>query len=495
MTTRPPNVIYILSDDQRAELLGCAGHPVLQTPNLDALAAQGVRFTEARCTSALCTPSRVSHYTGQWERKHGVNFNSQTSLSEAAWEKGFVGRLKQAGYQTAWIGKNHVPAGNGGYDSGYFEHWFDCWYGNHNHSGFYPAEMARGGSLYTASGAETQPEVFGEGALNFLDPQPGFVAKSAESFQSRDPDKPFCMCVTFNLPHGASCSTMQLRPGDDELYRSVYRDCFPRAALPAAWKPWKKSFRKLPEEIYNGIQIPDYSYTHTEQDLKERIIRQWQTVTGIDRFIGQLRSTLEKIGEADNTIIVYSSDHGLLWGEHGLGGKALLYEPALRIPLILYDPRPGSVSGQVCHSRVAVPDLAPTVLDLCGVEIPREMQGTSLRLAVEGESQTVRDTLFVENIFTKQNYPVCEGILKGNMKYIRYHRRVEDPETVADRLKNDARPYKDLRDVSLRPPDYEELFDLARDPEERHSLIGQLTQEERMDYRRCCDQAILSLKG
>jgi len=157
MANSRPNVIYILGDDQRAEYLGCAGHPILQTPHLDRLAAEGTRFTHAFCTSPACTPSRASHYLGQWERRHGINFNSGSALDPRAWDNSFPMQLQQAGYFVGWVGKNHVPAGGGrnGYSSGYFEQVFDYWYANHNHSGFYPKEMAPGGSIYAGADADT----------------------------------------------------------------------------------------------------------------------------------------------------------------------------------------------------------------------------------------------------------------------------------------------------------------------------------------------------
>ncbi|MFW5858286.1 MAG: sulfatase-like hydrolase/transferase, partial [Planctomycetota bacterium] len=164
-----PNVIYILGDDHRGEFLGCNGFPVLRTPHLDRLAAEGVRFTNAFCTSPACTPSRTGHYLGQWERRHGVNFNSESAVAPAAWDESFPMRLKAAGYWLAWVGKNHVPAGAGGYGSRLFEEVFDYWYGNHGHSGFYPKEMAGPGrEVYGNAAEDTQVEVFAEGAQNAL---------------------------------------------------------------------------------------------------------------------------------------------------------------------------------------------------------------------------------------------------------------------------------------------------------------------------------------
>ena len=122
-----PNIIFVLTDDQSYELLGCTGNTIVQTPNIDALSTAGILFTNAHVSSAICTPSRVSILLGQYERKHGVNFNSGTSVSEAAWEQSYPMIMRKAGYFTGWIGKNHAPIGKGGYESGVMEKSFDYW--------------------------------------------------------------------------------------------------------------------------------------------------------------------------------------------------------------------------------------------------------------------------------------------------------------------------------------------------------------------------------
>ena len=492
---KKPNIIYVLGDDQRGELLGCMGHPLLKTPQLDQLAAEGTLFTNARCTSPLCMPSRVCHYTGQWERAHGVNFNSQSALSPEAWEKTFPGLLKKAGYWTAWIGKNHVPVDLAG--TSYMEDWFDCWWGNHNHSGFYPKELPNGrGDLYAAATADTQAEVFAEGALNVIKPDDAFIKRCSTHFPKRPDDQPFCLCVTFNLPHGASTSTMQLRPSDDELYKSGYRDTINDIDLPASYEAWQGADYKLPLEVWDHVWIADYDYVKRPHDLRERIVRQYQVITGIDRFIGKLRQALTETGEADNTIIVFSTDHGLLFGEHGLGGKALLYEPALHIPLIVYDPRPHAARGQRSDALVAVPDLAPTMLDLCDEPIPDFMQGVSLKPLLQNKPQHIRDELFIENLFDAQNYPRCDGIIHENYKYIRYFPRSEDPQQTGKRLRTTLDDYTTCRASMSQDeqPIYEELYNQKNDPHEQQNLVDH--QEYRVilnDLRQRCQQQAASL--
>ncbi|SDF24225.1 sulfatase-like hydrolase/transferase [Cellulophaga baltica] len=114
-----PNIVFILTDDQSYDLLGCTGNAVVQTPNIDKIAQEGILFTNAHVTSAICTPSRISILLSQYERKHGVNFNSGTSVSDTAWENSYPVILRNSGYYTGWVGKNHAPIGEGGYDSGH----------------------------------------------------------------------------------------------------------------------------------------------------------------------------------------------------------------------------------------------------------------------------------------------------------------------------------------------------------------------------------------
>jgi arylsulfatase A-like enzyme len=484
-----PNIIYILGDDHRAEQMGCMGHPVINTPHLDTLAREGVLFRNSFCTSPLCTPSRACHYLGQWERKHGINFNSETSLAPEAWEMSFPMLLKQQGYYTGWVGKNHIPAGKGGYYSDYFKNSFDYWYGNYGHSGFYPKEQAAwdGGYLYRNAGSDTQVEIFEEGVRNFLNPDKQFIDSCAEPLGPRDEDKPFCLCVTFNLPHANSTGFMQLRPSDDEIYKSLYRDRFADIPLPKTYIPYKEITEpKIPTHVYNGVYLPSYDYVREPQFLRERRVREYQTITGVDRFIGNLRSLLDTMGLADNTIIIFSTDHGIHHGEHGLGGKALLYEEDLRIPLIIYDPRlPQEVRGKTREEMVLVPDLAPTVMELTDADIPASMQGQSLVPLLRNETVEWREEFFAEQLMDIQNYPRSECVRTDEWKYIRYFKRTENPEERGP-FRGTLDDYNKglLSTLTGEEPIYEELYNLREDPyEEENRALDPLSSEILDDFR------------
>jgi len=477
MTMRRPNVIYILGDDHRCDYLGVDGHPVLKTPHLDRLAAEGVRFTHAFCTSPACTPSRTCHYLGQWERRHGINFNSGTSLAPEAWESSFPMRLKRAGYFVGWIGKNHVPAGRGGYEGGYFEETFDYWYGNHRHSGFYPKETASGGEIYRNAEADTQVEIFTEGVLDFLEPRTRFRARGGPSLPERPDDRPFCLCVTFNLPHGASTGTMQLRPEDDELYKSAYRDRQGELRPPATYVRYEHAYEnpRIPRSVYDGHYIPQYDYVKSPVTLRERQVRTCQTVDGMDRFVGRLREELDVLGLARDTIIVFSTDHGLHHGEHGIGGKCFLYEEDIRIPLIVYDPRIETDAAQRARDEfVVAPDLAPTIMDLCGFDVPDTMQGCSLRPFIEGRSVDWRREVFTEQLMDIQNYPRSESVRTRDWKYIRYFARTEDPAQAGKPFRGTLDEYNACLVSSLNgeQPVHEELYCLRDDPAETENRAG-----------------------
>lgn len=484
--SKQPNIIYILGDDHRADYLGACGHEVLKTPNLDKLASDGIQFNNAFCTSPLCTPSRVCHYLGQWERIHGVNFNSNSSVSPEAWEKSFPMILKKNGYHVGWVGKNHVPAGVGGYKSGYFEEVFDYWYGNHGHSGFYPKDYSYG-AMYKNAKSDTQIEIFEEGVMNFLEPEENFMKNAHYPLTKRPDDKPFCLCVTFNLPHGQSTGTMQLRPSDDELYKSTYRDKQQLLKPPKTYITYAKAYEnpRLPRHVYNGHYIPQYDYVKTLHTLKERQVRTCQTITGIDRFLGNLREKLNKLKLEDNTIIIFSTDHGLHHGEHGIGGKSFLYEEDIRIPLIIYDPR-NKNNGQIKKDFALVPDLAPTVIDLAGFEVPDSMQGVSLKPLLENQNVNWREEFFTEQLMDIQNYPRSESVRTKDWKYIRYHKRTEDPSQAHLPFKGTLDDYEECLNSILNKeePIFEELYDLKNDPYEEHNLVKEKEYSTMLDQLR-----------
>lgn len=501
-----PNIVFVLTDDQRRDSLGCYGNAEIRTPNIDRLAGDGVLFERAFVTSALCTPSRACYFLGQYERRHGVNFNSGTSLAPAAWEKSYPMLLRQAGYFTGYVGKNHVPVGPRSYESGIIEKSFDFWYGAHGHLTFYPKQRS---AIFKGAKSDTQPEVLREGALSFLDSRNPFIAGAETFLKQRPAGRPFCLSICFNLPHNAGTSSMKLLPGDPELYRTAYRDRMGGFALPANYTP-KENIRtpKLPPNVlYAQYRQKSYDYVDTEAALRERMVRQYQTVTGIDGVVGAVRERLAQLGLDRNTVIVFASDHGIMAGEFGLGGKALNYEPCVRIPMIVMDPRlAASRRGQRQPQLVQSIDVAPTLLDIAGIAPPGGMQGRSMTPLLRGVRTPWREYAFAENLWsTVFGNPRIESVRSADWKYIRYFATERSLFGAGGESRESygvtpeqARAYRNWLTASVRglKPDYEELFHLAADPNETTNLAGQPKHAEMLaGLRNQCDRLAREAKG
>jgi arylsulfatase A-like enzyme len=508
-----PNFIFILTDDHNYQSLGCTGNPIVQTPHIDRLAEDGILFRNAHITSAICTPSRVSIFLSQFERKHGVNFNSGTSVSPAAWENAYPMLLRKAGYYTGYIGKNHAPVGRGGYESGLMEESFDYWYAGHGHLRFYPKEVH---AIFKGARAETQTEILREGVLDFLSENDYGLEGAMHFLNSRPEDQPFCLSLCFNLPHGAGTGSMQLRESDPELYRTGYRD--QDIPLPENYVS-KEDIQtpKLPPELHHAEDRQDgYNYADEPEAAIERITRRYQTITGIDALVGRLRERLKKLRLDENTVIIFSSDHGLFTGEQGLGGKALCYEQVTHVPLIIYSPFKGDHSDRV-NSRALVQsiDLAPTMLEMAGVEHPESYQGKSLLGLIRGEVDGVRAYVFTENLWsTHFGNPRCESVQDQRWKYIRYY---ENNNLSARDLMRTAREmempvnqilygvhdqgiatYRNYIESPLRgeKPVYEELYDLEKDPAELHNLSGRREHQAKLDeLRKAWEKEIRMARG
>ena len=450
-----PNIVFILADDQRMDELGCTGHPLMKTPNIDRLAREGVLFENSFCSSASCLPNRTSLLTGQWERRHTVGWNSGSALSPEQWAKTFPMVLKQNGYVTAYVGKNHTPG---------LRCWdFDYYYGNRQgHLGFYPKTTQ---AIFNNAAADTQPEILAEGANNFLETNPRFVegaGDQADVFLGKRPkDKPFFLYVCLNVPHAAGTLSMKQRPEDDELYRTAYRDVKEQMPLPRGFLA-EADVKKTKIPLYPKTQ--GYAYRRTPEGVREQGVRISQTVSGIDRVVGQIQEQLRRLGQAENTIIIYSADNGILHGEYGYGGKCLLYEPSIRVPLIIYDPRlPADQRGRRVQELVVSQDVAPTILSFCGIATPESMQGRNLRPLLRGEKVEWRRDFFCESLILLQDYPLIQGVRDTEWKYIRYW---PNRKTPAD--------YRELLNLGLagETPVYEELFHLAADPQEQKNLVA-----------------------
>ncbi|WP_405247196.1 sulfatase-like hydrolase/transferase [Cellulophaga sp. Asnod2-G02] len=490
-----PNIVFILTDDQSYDLLGCTGNAVVQTPNIDKIAQEGILFTNAHVTSAICTPSRISILLSQYERKHGVNFNSGTSVSDTAWENSYPVILRNSGYYTGWVGKNHAPIGKGGYDSGLMEQSFDYWYAGHGHLGFYPKDNHR---IFNDAIAFTQPEIINEGVDEFLDPNARKLKGALHFLENRPADKPFMLSINFNLPHGAGTRSMKLKEDDDAIYKTMYRDL--ELPLPENYIA-KKDIRspKLPADLLKAEDRQEgYNYVDTPEGLKERYIRELEAMTGIDRLVGNLRKKLKDLKLDKNTIIVFTSDHGLFGGQQGLGGKALCYEQTTHVPIIVFNPKaPKKQKGLKSDALVQTIDIAPTMLAMAGVTPPSTFQGKNISSLITGSTTEVRDYVYTENLWsTHFGNPRCEAIQNKEWKYIRYYKNnnfsaskeikyakeigIPINEMLYSMHDPQVAIYRDYIEAPLHgeKPVYEELYNLKNDPNELSNLANNPQQSE-----------------
>lgn len=485
-----PNILFILTDDQPYGIMGCEGNPIVQTPNIDKLAGEGVHFRNAHITSAICTPSRVSIFLSQYERKHGVNFNSGTAVSEKAWATSYPMVLRRYGYYTGYVGKNHTPVGEGGYESGVLEKSFDYWYAGHGHLKFYPKRVHKN---FKGAQADTQAEILEEGALDFLDDNGHALEGALHFLDQRPKDKPFCLSICFNLPHGAGISTMEQLPTDPEIYRTLYRDLdIPLPRHYVAKNDIKNP--KLPESIHHyKDRQTGYDWVDNPATVRERLIRTYQAMTGIDRLVGHVRQRLEQLGLANNTVIFFTSDHGLFYGQFGLGGKALCYEVTTHVPMIIYDPRASQSARRKENDQLVQSiDMPPTMLELAGAPIPKSYQGKSLAGFITGDDEPVREYLFTENLWsTHFGNPRCEAVQDREWKYIRYYanhnesarQKIEAARQLGVPINQmlynvhdpDMAVYRRYIEAPLQgeQPVYEELYNLQHDPDETTNLIDQ----------------------
>lgn len=503
-----PNVIFILTDDQRLDSLPIYGNSFVKTPHIDALAKESVVFDKASVTSAICAPSRATYFLGQYERRHAVNFNSGYAMSKEAWGRSYPVMMKKAGYYTGYVGKNHVPVGEDGYKTGYMDESFDFWYAGHGHMKFYSKHHHE---IFKDAKANTQVEIVREAAQSFLRGNT-FIAGAKTFLDARPDGQPFCLSICLNVPHGASTSEMTMLPTDPELYRTRYRDRMEEIEFPSTYLA-KKDVKtpKLPLDVLHTESRQNiYNYVNTPESLRERMVRQYQTITGIDLMLGEIRQHLEDHNLADNTVIVLSSDHGLLLGEYGLGGKSLNYESCLAVPLIIHDPRlPDSRKGIRSQALAQSIDIAPTLLEMAGALLPSSVQGVSLVPVLEGRTDFVRSFAWAENLWSNVfGNPRCESVRNQRFKYIRYFENSRELWAEKRKSGNKSKSHVDsaeerrlyenwgVASIKGEKPVYEELFDLENDPTESINLVNDPVYSEQLSLlRACCQAGVIEARG
>ncbi len=416
-----PNILLISADQQRADCFGFEGRKV-KTPHLDQLAADGTRFSACITPSVVCQPARASILTGQLCRTHGVHDNG-IDLDPEIGEKGFAGALGESGYQTAFFGKAHFSTYHTFEPTGTPE----ClrssvafgadWYGPY--MGFQHVELMLVGHNWWAPEKPPAGQHYeryyhmdgrGDEKTKLMWANAGDTKGAAQTWHSRlpiawhntpwtadraieflkhgrDKDKPFCAWISFPDPH---------HPFDcpepwSWLHKPEDVDLPPNRTRSFEGKPWwhQAALENEPGDPKNAEVRKAYSRIAPQSDdqLREIIANTYGQIAFIDHQVGRLMIALQEAGVADNTIIVYISDHGDWLGDHGLVLKGPMhYEGLLRVPMIVSGP--GIAKDAVCDQPVSTLDLAPTFLDLAGASPLLSLHGSSLRPLLENRGAT-----------------------------------------------------------------------------------------------------------
>jgi arylsulfatase A-like enzyme len=439
-----PNILFIFSDDHAQHAISAYGSKVNQTPNIDRLAAEGTRFVNSFVTNSICTPSRATLLTGQYSHVNGVPVFNRFDGSRDHVAK----RLQARGYHTGVIGKWHLGSDPTG---------FDRWIVLPGQGAYHNPQFLVPGGKLTIEGHCT--EITGDLAIEWL--------------KTRPQEKPFFLMVHHKAPHRA------WEP--DEKNRALFRDreipepdtlwddyATRPTALPANQQTVAKDLTRRdlklepPADLQGEARVRWLNTKPTEVEItdegakrtltgKELVKWKYQRymrdylacVQGVDDSVGKVLDYLDETGLAKNTIVFYSADNGWYLGESGLYDKRFMYEPGLRVPLLVRGP--GIKVGGTPEQMVANIDLAPTFLDLAGLPVPESMQGRSLAPLLRGEKPDDWRTSV----------------------YYRYYHDPGDHNTAAHLGVRTATH----KLIYYWKADAYEMFDLVRDPAEQHNLL------------------------
>jgi len=444
-----PNVVFVIADQHRWDFMGYESNGVTLTPNLDRIAAGGTILRSAYCTSPLCSPSREAVASG----RYGMNTGCFTNLHELpAGTPTFVSQLRAAGYATCAIGKTHMEI-----------HAYDSDLTGPRHCELMDSlgwdaicEVSGNGMLKTGIRCAYSRFLRDRGAFDsalrfyrrwryFMDPRPAgdpefrphawplaeelqetaFIGNTAVRWlRQRDRRRPFFLHVGFAAPHSP------IEPNDRHLARYGHEEEPPpvAAADPPEWLgEARRGYRAM--------------------------------ITHVDHYVGEIRRALDEQGELDNTVFLYTADHGEMAGDHGRFGKTSFHEASVRVPLLLAGP--GIVRGQDSRALVELIDLGRTVCDLCGVPAHELDQGRGLAGLLAGRTDTHRETVYAEM--------GCDRMLFDG----RYKLMWGDPHADTRRL---GRLHLD-KPVDIAPSPAR-LYDLAEDPHETRDLAADPSRRE-----------------
>ncbi len=424
---RRPNVVFILTDDQRWDQMSCAGHKYLKTPHLDRLAAEGAHFRNMFVTTSLCSPSRASFLSGLYAHSHGVTNNFTDYPHDLP---SFPKRLQAAGYETAYVGKWHMGEADDSKRPG-----FDYWVSHKGQGTYFDNTWNLNGRRKVVEGYYTG---------NVTDMAIRWLTSGRKAT-----DKPFLLILGHKAPH---------TPFTPEPKYEHLLDDMPVKYPPSAFDlEDKPKWVRQRIDTWHGIYGPIYGFREKFPDARPesvkdfaRFVRSYTaTIKSVDDSVGRVLAALKKLGVLDETVVIFAGDNGMFLGEHGMTDKRTMHEESIRVPLLLrYPPlvKPGTqVEGMVLNV-----DLAPSVLDICGAPPLKGIHGRSFKPLLADRDADWRTSWFYEYNYEKQfpYTPNVRGVRTDRWKYVRYPH-------------GDGGPDRHMA----------ELYDLKNDPGERNNLI------------------------
>ena len=431
-----PNVVVIMTDDQRWDCMSCEGHPFLKTPNMDRIAGEGARFANMFVTTSLCSPSRASFLSGLYAHTHNVTDNFTDYPADLP---SYPLRLQQSGYETAYIGKWHM-----GEQSDERRPGFDYWITHKGQGKYYDTTFNVNGKRMVKKGYYTHR-----------------VTDMAVDWLKREHNRPYLLIIGHKAPH------TPFTP--EKKYENIYDDVeirYPRTAFNLKGKPkWVKERLNTWHGIYGPIFgfRKDFPDTSAESVLKfaEFTRAYTATIKSVDDSLGRVYQTLKELGRLDNTVLVFTSDNGFFLGEHGMTDKRTMHEPSIRVPLLVRYPRlirPGTVIDKMVMNV----DLAPSILDICGAEPLKNIHGKSWKKLFAGRTSDWRKSLYYSYDYEKQfpYTPNVRGVRTDEWKYVHYPNGDNKPDRYKAELynlKNDPLETKNLIDDPKYAPKVTEL--------------------------------------
>jgi arylsulfatase A-like enzyme len=409
---RGPNIIMLVTDDQRWDAVGFMGNDIVQTPHLDSLAARGTVFENAFVTTSICAISRASILSGQYALRHGIH-DFGTNFSDTAFASTYPAQLRQAGYFTGFVGKYGV--------------------------GWLPEEKAR-------ERFDRWLAFNGQGKYELTDEEDRYVhltqrmSEQAIDFLDEVPEgQPFNLSISFKAPHVQDTDPRQF------IYDEAYRELYAGVDVPRPTTAYPTYFQRLLPFLRDSEARHRWMRRFATEGMRQEMTRgYYRLVTGVDDAIGRITRVLEEKGMADNTIIILIGDNGFYLGEHGLAGKWYGHNESVRVPLLYYDPRlPRELQGRRVEQIALNVDVAPTLLDAANLNAPPEMQGRSLLPLILNQDPTAwRQDFYYEHPFDVRSLaqsrsvlwpiPRSEGVISLSDKFLSYYDEPAPKEEVYD---------------------------------------------------------------